>query len=189
MPERSAGLLLFRRRHTGVEIFLVHPGGPFWARKDEGAWSIPKGEPGAGEDTLAAAKREFAEETGADVESVLKGEVIALGSFRQSAAKMIEVWAAEGLGTFMGLGNNGGGGGMGGMFGGKKSANAAKWEEALKGKGGFPLRVVTRDGKGKDSFKMEATKIEPGSLPDSLFVPPPGYSKFQMPSFGDMLKG
>ena len=96
MAHLSAGLLLYRHRAGGVEVLLVHPGGPFWARKDEGAWSIPKGEPGAGEDTLAAAKREFAEETGADVESVLKGEVIALGSFRQSAAKMIEVWAAEG---------------------------------------------------------------------------------------------
>ena len=132
-------------------------------------------------------------ESTAEIEVTGKTETILGYKCNQILVKdkgtVTEVWAAEGLGTFMGLGNNGGGGGMGGMFGGKKSANAAKWEEALKGKGGFPLRVVTRDGKGKDSFKMEATKIEPGSLPDSLFVPPPGYSKFQMPSFGDMLKG
>ncbi len=102
-----------------------------------------------------------------------------------------EMWVADGLGTFMGMGNGGGGGNpMAGMFGGggKKSANAAKWEEALKGKGGFPLRVITRDAKGKESFKMEATKIEPGSLPDSLFAPPAGYEKFAMPDFGSMFK-
>jgi predicted NUDIX family NTP pyrophosphohydrolase len=89
-------LLLYRRRGVGIEVLLVHPGGPFWARKDEGAWSIPKGEFGAGEDGLAAAEREFAEETGASVRSVMKGKVIELGSFRQSAAKIMEVWAAEG---------------------------------------------------------------------------------------------
>ena len=104
-----------------------------------------------------------------------------------------EVWAAEGLGAFMGLGQGGGGGGgnpLAGMFGGggKKSANAAKWEEALKGKGGFPLRVITRDPKGKDTFKMETTKIEPGNLPDSLFSPPAGYEKFEMPDLGSMFK-
>ena len=97
-----------------------------------------------------------------------------------------EMWAAEGLGAFMGLGSGGGGGSP---FGGKKgAASAAKWEEALKGKGGFPLRVITRDAKGRDSFKMEATKIEPGSLPDSLFSPPAGYQKFDMPDIGSMFK-
>jgi hypothetical protein len=98
-----------------------------------------------------------------------------------------EIWIAEGLGTFMGLGNNSGGG-MGGMFGGKKKA-AEGWEEKFKGKPGFPLRVVTRDGKNKEISRMEATKIEPGSLPASLFQPPAGWQKFQMPSMGDMLKG
>ena len=96
-----------------------------------------------------------------------------------------EMWVAEGLGVFMGMGNGGGGG----PFGGRKSSAGAKWEEALKGKGGFPLRVVTRDAKDKESFRMEATKIEPGTLPDSLFVPPAGYQKFSMPNMGDMLKG
>ena len=79
----------------------------------------------------------------------------------------------------------------GGKFpfgGGRKAANAAKWEEALKGKGGFPLRVITRDAKGRDSFKMEATKIEPGSVPDSMFSPPAGYQKFEMPDIGSMFK-
>ena len=98
-----------------------------------------------------------------------------------------ECWLAEGLAPFQGM--SGGPGGGGGMFGGKKNANAAKWEEALKGKEGFPLRVITRDTKGKDTFKMEATKIEPGSLPDSLFVPPSDYEKFQMPNLGGLLKG
>ena len=98
-----------------------------------------------------------------------------------------EIWIAEGLGTFMGMGNNSGGG-MGGMFGGKKKA-AESWEEKFKGKPGFPLRVVSRDAKNKETFRMEATKIEPGSLPASLFQPPAGWQKFQMPSMGDMLKG
>jgi hypothetical protein len=94
-----------------------------------------------------------------------------------------EIWLAEGLGSFMGMGDNGGGG----MFGKKKAA--ASWEEKFKGKPGFPLRVVTRDGKSKETFRMEATKIEPGSLPTSLFQPPSGWEKLQMPNMGDMLKG
>jgi len=92
MPQHSAGILLYRRRRGGIEVLLVHPGGPFWAKKDEGAWSIPKGVYEQGEDALAAAKREFAEETGARVE----GEAVALGSFRQSSAKTVDVWAVEG---------------------------------------------------------------------------------------------
>jgi predicted NUDIX family NTP pyrophosphohydrolase len=92
MPQRSAGILLYRRRRGAVEVLLVHPGGPFWARKDDGAWSIPKGVYEPGEDPLAAARREFEEETGAR----LDGEATALGSFRQSAAKIVDVWAVEG---------------------------------------------------------------------------------------------
>jgi len=92
MPKRSAGILLYRRRSGGPEVLLVHPGGPFWAKKDEGAWSIPKGEYQVGEDALAAARREFAEETGLRGE----GEPVALGSFRQSSAKTVDVWAVEG---------------------------------------------------------------------------------------------
>lgn len=94
-----------------------------------------------------------------------------------------ELWVAPDLGNFMGLGNSGGS-----PFGGRKqSASAAKWEEALKGsKGGFPLRVISHDAKGKETFKMEATKVEPGPLPESLFVPPAGYQKFEMPNFGGL---
>lgn len=92
MPQRSAGIVLYRRRRGGVEVLLVHPGGPFWAKKDEGAWSIPKGLYVPGEDALAAARRELAEETGAQPE----GEAVALGTFRQSAAKIVDVWALEG---------------------------------------------------------------------------------------------
>ena len=92
MPQRSAGILLYRRRHGGVEVLLVHPGGPFWASKDDGAWSIPKGAYEPGEEPLAAARREFAEETGGR----LDGEAVALGSFRQSAVKTVDAWAVEG---------------------------------------------------------------------------------------------
>ncbi len=93
MPKRSAGILLFRRRSgPAPEVLLVHPGGPFWTKKDEAAWGIPKGEYDPGEDALDAAKREFAEETGARPE----GQFIAFGSFRQSRGKTVEVWAVEG---------------------------------------------------------------------------------------------
>ncbi|MGE0848553.1 MAG: NUDIX domain-containing protein [Hyphomicrobiaceae bacterium] len=92
MSQRSAGILLFRRRRGAIEVLLAHPGGPFWAKKDEGAWSIPKGVYEPGEDALAAARREFAEETGAQPE----GEAVALGAFRQSSAKTVDVWAIEG---------------------------------------------------------------------------------------------
>ena len=68
MPKLSAGILLFRRRSAGVEVMLVHPGGPFWAKKDLGAWSIPKGLADEGEDLLEAAKREFLEETGMTID-------------------------------------------------------------------------------------------------------------------------
>ncbi len=92
-----------------------------------------------------------------------------------------EMWVAKSLGTFMGMGSGGS------PFGQKRNAaTAAKWEEALKGKSGFPLRVVTHDAKGNETFKMEATKIEPGPQPDSLFVPPPGYQKFEMPNLGGL---
>ena len=92
MPQRSAGILLFRRNAGALEVLLVHPGGPFWAKKDAGAWTIPKGGYEPGEDALAAAKREFEEETGARLE----GEALALGAFRQSSAKLVDVWAVEG---------------------------------------------------------------------------------------------
>jgi predicted NUDIX family NTP pyrophosphohydrolase len=92
MPQLSAGILLYRRRNGGIEVLLVHPGGPFWANKDEGVWSIPKGEYDPGEDALAAARRELAEETGTHIE----GEAVALGSFRQSSAKIVDAWAIEG---------------------------------------------------------------------------------------------
>ncbi len=129
----------------------------------------------------------------ADVEVTGKTETILGYKCNQILVKdkgtVTEMWVAEGLGVFMGLG---GGGGGGGMFGGGRrggGANASKWEEALKGKGGFPLRVISRDAAGKQSFKMEATKIEPGSLPDSQFSPPEGYQKFDMPNIGNMFKG
>lgn len=91
MPKRSAGLLLFRRKGT-IEILLAHPGGPFWARRDAGAWSIPKGEYEEGEEPLAAARREFAEETGCAVPG---GPALPLGEVMQSRAKTVTAYAIE----------------------------------------------------------------------------------------------
>ncbi len=88
----SAGLLLYRRGPGGLEIFLAHPGGPFWVRRDEGAWTIPKGGVEPGEDPLDAARREFQEETGITP----TGEFIPLGSIRQRAGKIVHGWAWEG---------------------------------------------------------------------------------------------
>jgi len=94
VPALSAGLLLYRRRASGVEVFLVHPGGPYWARKDEGAWSVPKGLVDAGEEELACARREFKEETGFDVDG--SGPEHDLGTFRLPSGKQLHVWAIEG---------------------------------------------------------------------------------------------
>lgn len=88
----SAGLLLFRRGPAGLELFLAHPGGPFWASRDEGAWTIPKGLVEEGEDALDAARREFEEETGL----VPRGPFLPLGSIRQKAGKTVHAWAWEG---------------------------------------------------------------------------------------------
>jgi predicted NUDIX family NTP pyrophosphohydrolase len=93
MAKRSAGILLYRRRGEDVELLLVHPGGPLWARKDAGAWSIPKGEYGDGEDPLAVALREFEEETG---HRLPEGGLVALGEVRQRGGKVVSVWAAAG---------------------------------------------------------------------------------------------
>ena len=92
MPKQSAGILMYRRDPGGWSVLLVHPGGPFWAKQDLGAWSIPKGEYAAGEDPLAVAVREFEEETGAR----LKGEFRPLGEVRQAGGKRVLAWAVEG---------------------------------------------------------------------------------------------
>src|ERR1044071_8798885 len=91
MGKTSAGLLLFRTRDGALEVLLVHPGGPFWAKKDDGAWSIPKGEIDAGEDPLAAARREVKEEVGAAPD----GRFIPLAPVRQPGGKVVHAWAIE----------------------------------------------------------------------------------------------
>jgi len=89
---KSAGILLYRFREGVLQVLLAHPGGPFWAKKDSGAWTIPKGEIGDSEEPLAAARRELREETGLD----LDGEFIALAPVRQKSGKWVHAWALEG---------------------------------------------------------------------------------------------
>lgn len=88
----SAGLLVYRRRNKTTEVFLVHPGGPFWKKKDKGAWSVPKGEFTEEEDPLTAAKREFQEETG----QTMDGQFVALNPIRQKGGKIVYAFAVEG---------------------------------------------------------------------------------------------
>jgi predicted NUDIX family NTP pyrophosphohydrolase len=92
MPKQSAGLLMFRRGDGGPEVLLVHPGGPFWAKKDLGAWSIPKGEYLENEAAIDAARREFTEETGFPI----SGDLLPLGEVKQSGGKLVFAWAFDG---------------------------------------------------------------------------------------------
>ena len=93
MPRQSAGILLYRRAAGTLEVLLVHPGGPYWAKKDVGAWSIPKGEYEEGEDPRACALREFEEELGSAPPAATLAE---LGTVKQSGGKVVTAWAAEG---------------------------------------------------------------------------------------------
>jgi len=92
MSKRSAGIIPYRRRNAELEVFLVHPGGPFWAHKDFGAWSIPKGEYLDGEEPLDAAQREFMEQTG----FVPQGPFLELGDLKQPTGKVVSAWAFAG---------------------------------------------------------------------------------------------
>ena len=92
MPRTSAGLALFRRAPDGIEMLLVHPGGPVWKNRDDGAWSFPKGEFSEGEDPLTVARRELAEETGCAAD----GEFMPLGTVKQAGGKVVHLWAVEG---------------------------------------------------------------------------------------------
>jgi predicted NUDIX family NTP pyrophosphohydrolase len=93
VPRRSAGILLYRLAGDAPEVLLVHPGGPFWARRDAGVWSIPKGEYDESEDPQGCALREFEEETGS---ALPPGRLIELGEVRQKSGKLVTAWAAEG---------------------------------------------------------------------------------------------
>jgi predicted NUDIX family NTP pyrophosphohydrolase len=92
MPKHSAGLLMYRRSGGHLEVLLVHPGGPFWTKKDTGAWSIPKGEHDEGEEAFAAAAREFQEETGL----VAHGPFLPLAQVKQQRGKIVQAWAFAG---------------------------------------------------------------------------------------------
>jgi predicted NUDIX family NTP pyrophosphohydrolase len=92
MSNRSAGLLMYRRSNGHLEVFLIHPGGPYWAARDKGAWAIPKGEYHKDEEPLVAAKREFQEETG----FIADGEFLELGWIKQKSGKVVTAWAFEG---------------------------------------------------------------------------------------------
>jgi predicted NUDIX family NTP pyrophosphohydrolase len=92
MSKTSAGILLYRRKDNEFRVFLIHPGGPFFEKKDEGAWSVPKGEIDEGEDALVAARREFKEETGCGLE----GKFVPLSPVTQKGGKIVLVWAVEG---------------------------------------------------------------------------------------------
>ncbi len=92
MPKTSAGLLLYRDHNGVLEVFLVHPGGPFWVHKDEGAWSIPKGEFTSAEDPLDAARREFTEETSLTA----TGDFVPLKPLKQPSGKVVHAWAVKG---------------------------------------------------------------------------------------------
>lgn len=92
MPKQSAGILLYRKSNNVLEVFLVHPGGPFWKNKDDGAWSIPKGEYERDEDPLEAARREFYEETG----QYIDGEFIALKPIKQKSGKIVQAYLVAG---------------------------------------------------------------------------------------------
>jgi predicted NUDIX family NTP pyrophosphohydrolase len=95
MPKKSAGILWYRFQNNHLEVFLVHPGGPFWAKKDPGTWSIPKGEFEESEDPLSAAKREMQEETGIDA-NLYASEYIELDPVRQKSGKVVFAWTARG---------------------------------------------------------------------------------------------
>lgn len=92
MAARSAGVIVYRKRSEATQVLLVHPGGPFWSKRDSGAWSIPKGEYSDDEDAEAAARREFTEETG----WTIAGELLPLGEIRQKAGKTVTAFASEG---------------------------------------------------------------------------------------------
>ena len=93
VQKRSAGILLYRRSEAIIEVLLVHPGGPFWSKKDDGAWFVPKGELEGDEQPLAAARREFLEELGSEAPAV---EPLSLGTVKNKSGKLIYAWALEG---------------------------------------------------------------------------------------------
>src|SRR5215471_11421791 len=140
MPEQSAGILMYRWRRRVPEFLLVHPGGPFWANKDDAAWSIPKGLFESGEDALAAAKREFEEETGHRAD----GEFLELGRFKQPSGKTIWAWALEGDFDLASFRSN-----MFSMEWPPRSGRVQQFPEADRAGWFGPLRAVRKVTKGQ----------------------------------------
>jgi predicted NUDIX family NTP pyrophosphohydrolase len=138
--KQSAGLLMFRRRYAEPEVLLVHPGGPLWAGKDDGVWSIPKGLCEPDEDLLAAARREFEEETGQPPQ----GDFIALGAFRQPGGKVVSAWAFEGEFDLAGFRSN-----LFTMEWPPKSGRAAQFPEADRAGWFAPAEALRKILKGQ----------------------------------------
>jgi predicted NUDIX family NTP pyrophosphohydrolase len=139
MPKRSAGLLMYKRAGGALRLLLVHPGGPFWAKKDSGTWSIPKGEYVDGEDPLAVARREFAEELGC----AASGALWPLGEITQAGRKVVTAWAIEGC--------------YGNHVEHFRDGVAAEERPPSDVPGGRPCRMVHgRGGAGKDAGRTAA---------------------------------
>jgi predicted NUDIX family NTP pyrophosphohydrolase len=152
----SAGLLLYRSGAGGLEVLLAHPGGPFWRRRDLGAWSIPKGEVAAGEDLLEAARREFEEETG----MAPAGPFLSLGSIRQKAGKTVYAWGCRGDADITALRSNvvrvehPPGSGRGETF---PEVDRCAW---------FPLAAARTKINGAQTELLDRLAVHVGVLPD-----------------------
>ena len=140
MAKQSAGFLLYRRNDEVPELLLVHPGGPFWAKKDDGAWSIPKGLFEDAEDPLIAAKREFEEETGATPPD----DATPLGNFKQPSGKTIVAWAAEGDFDLASFRSN-----MFSMEWPPKSGRTSEFPEADRAEWFYPAEALRKITKGQ----------------------------------------
>ncbi len=152
----SAGLLLYRSGAGGLEVLLAHPGGPFWRRRDLGAWSIPKGEVAAGEDLLDAARREFEEETGLSAD----GPFLPLGAIRQKAGKTVYAWGCRGEADVTALRSN--------VVRVERPPGSGRWEAfpEVDRCAWFPLPVARTKINGAQTELLDRLAMQVGVLPD-----------------------